>query len=268
MSTDLVPLSGNNIVASIDELTLDIPSTRFATDLTNRVLGMQDMLKRIDQYNSVAREYAKAEALLYVRIVEQGKAGGLHGKKGEVCMWVAKMSEKERMALIERCASGVTITYVYKHEVCYKNTVSAIDKLHKNSDSLIKEYTRNGRVTLDIGRFTSGISPTKAMWRMVDAERDRAKDKLLKLDAVGVGKNTYIKAGSAGSQEALFLRVRSIYADITRLHKLLPLYNITDFEGYMFESFLAPATLSDFDGCDQAIIRGITRLVDQVGENK
>ncbi len=205
----------NNLLAEVDRLTVNIPDAETAKQLVARVVGIEETLRQMDHYERVACIMAEAEALLYVRICEQNlQERSLKGQRLNICYWVAGMTPEERANLIDRCRSGVTITYLYKNINNSMRQYKRVATIHRNADVALQEYKAQGSVTISTDRMMVGLNESHANRRAADAERDRVKDRLLRLGAVCIGDGKYVDRGDPRARKALVSMVRSIATDI------------------------------------------------------
>lgn len=224
MTTAIEVTAGQGFsVGQIEQYTKMLETSAQAKKLLSAVLTAQEMLRKMGEYNSIARTYAEAEAALYVKAVRENLTTEFTGKQRSVAEWVASMTESEQQALVEKAAMGVTITYLYDSMVVGRKWLELNERVEVNAQAIVDELEQTGSAELSLSRIAKSTYMTSSCQRkLIDAVKNRTKDRLLNRGAVCVGDGVYMLPDPTKKVEmanAIKKRLDSIRNDVMALYR-------------------------------------------------
>lgn len=227
--TTLVPTSIPDMLEHIKE----IESPREILALIKKIDALKVALEAVDTFHSQSIMYAKLEANALIRAVELGGMTQLRGPHRKTAEWLYGLSEREREKYIFMCDDGVTIDWIYRHEIEKPQKINEkLDAIRAARNSLIQECKEKGIV--DITPFQKMVKESLPYDKqdichdVVDGARNRLK----KAGAVGIGDDTgiYVMPCPENSEEikkAITLRYESICADYERIKQIAKASGVT-----------------------------------------
>jgi len=222
------------IVSRTHEICEGIKTDRDAKDVIGKMQIIRDLLKQADEYNAIARDFCAAECEIYIAIAKNGLTDELSASNKAVVGWLIEVGDEGQAEILRQCQEGVTVRWVYNHRDRSKDIKGQelCSILPKISDDCVQKLSEHGRVDLNDYYMRKHVwhvpgddedafeecKYTKEYEFIVDAAKDRTKDKLLKAGAVGIGDGVYIDPNKYPDEvyKSVLIRAKSIYADLVK----------------------------------------------------
>lgn len=213
-----------------------IYSASDAVEAATKTDQLQKVLKAVKQFESQYQKFIDLELgilnqldKLPFEVADSGRKYVLseNSHSTEVVRylnwWLNLTDVARKDAVAEATRSWNSIRGVYRLRKRGGGTKqSAIDAAWAECDNVVDEYSRDGRTSINLA---SGFNPqegnTISTGKTINAIKNRAKDRLLGLGAVGIGNGVYVNPATRPDEamRSLDIKAKSIWADLLSLRQ-------------------------------------------------
>ena len=192
-----------------------VGSPREATIYLTEAKRAEDLLRQLGELDDRLRELITYELSVYRAIADAGICGKVKGvARRYACEKFAELSEAQIGEVVTECVRrGMTLRGYFEALRARGREQVNIDRIAQAERNAIDTYSRDGRAKLV--NFVGGRSDSFSD-RIADAVRDRTKDRLLSMGAVGIGDGVYVDPDKYPNDvwKALVIRLKSIGDDV------------------------------------------------------
>lgn len=203
----------------------EVKTAKQARILIDEAKRVEQLLRAVDELHDNLVKLIDHEIAVYTAIRDSGLAHKVTGVSARyACEQFCNLDEHGIGVLREQCiCEGMTVRGNFERDRIAKRENDKLKAVIVQADESVEAFRRNGIVNI------SGVSSTsrdRDVAFLIDAAKDRLKDRLLCAGAVGIGDGVYVDPIKyrKDAWQALIKRLQSIGNDINaacRLYSLL-----------------------------------------------
>lgn len=203
----------------------EVKTAKQARILIDEAKRVEQLLRAVDELHDNLVKLIDHEIAVYTAIRDSGLAHKVAGVSARyACEQFCNLDEHGIDVLREQCiCEGITVRGNFERDRIAEREKDKLKSVVVRADEYVGKYKESGRVNIS---GLSTASKDRDVAFLMDAAKDRLKDRLLSAGAVGVGDGIYIDPTKYRDDawQALIKRLQSIRNDINaacRIYSLL-----------------------------------------------
>ena len=199
----------------------EVANAKQARILIDEAKRAEQLLRAVEQLDENLCKLVDHEISVYKAIKEAGLAYKVKGVSARyACIEFSKLTDRGIELLRKECLmEGMTVRGNFERQRRNEREANKVESFISTADVLIDRFKSDGTVDISVVDAKSWDKETAFL---LGAAKDRLKDKLLSIGAVGIGDGVYIDPARNKDKvwQALLLRLRSIRSDMMAAARL------------------------------------------------